>query len=426
MDEDLVEVNLTFRGVRHAEDELTPFLAGDGVFVPTPDPLPISTVVRVRVDLPEELRLFAATGVVFWTRGTGEQDGLPGMAVRFVSLSDRSEAVVQQLIAAHRKRGGEQFELDPRLGETEAMLPLSAHEPREVSFGVSIGASSPPGEAGEAMPAEDHPPKEVARPVVLPESPPPTWASGSGFEVSIGEGDDTGTGGKQPRSWTRPLLFVLLAVAAVLVIAAVVYRQMASASRESSQEMTAATEGPAADLTEGNVVPWAEIGEAVPNAAVEIRSREDEAVPEAVGPGEVATLPDLPGTGNDVEDAEPPAAPSGPATEVLAVVWSGFGSGTTVLVRTDGLIVEDRVQAYPMLDPPRLLVQLRDILVPYPEYHIDVGTDEVDQIRIGHHPELRRPSIYVVLDLASDGVVLDEVEIDGQDVEIRVSSAGAS
>jgi uncharacterized protein (TIGR02266 family) len=113
-----VEVDLPFPGVRQFEEEFAPNLATDGLFIPTPEPLPPSTVVRFHVTLPDEFVLLEGTGIVVWARPPGDASGAPaGMSLRFATLSQHYQDLLDRIVQTHVERGGTPFEVEPRLGE---------------------------------------------------------------------------------------------------------------------------------------------------------------------------------------------------------------------------------------------------------------------------------------------------------------------
>lgn len=109
-----VELDLQFPSVRQFEEEFAPNLAYDGIFIPSETPLAPSSVVRFHIKLPDDFVLLEGTGVVFWTRAAGEVEGLPGgMALRFATMSDRNQDMVDRFVQSHIARGGRPFDLQP-------------------------------------------------------------------------------------------------------------------------------------------------------------------------------------------------------------------------------------------------------------------------------------------------------------------------
>jgi uncharacterized protein (TIGR02266 family) len=131
-----VEVELPFPGVRQFEEEFAPNLATDGLFIPTSEPLPPSTVVRVHVTLPDEFVLLEGTGVVVWSRQPGDPSGAPpGMSLRFATLSQHYQDLLDRIVQTHVERGGVPFEVEPRVGD-EAHGP-GAELPSDAARGVA-------------------------------------------------------------------------------------------------------------------------------------------------------------------------------------------------------------------------------------------------------------------------------------------------
>lgn len=131
-----VEVDLPFPGVRQFEDEFAPNLATDGLFIPTPDPLPPSTVVRFHVTLPDDFVLLEGTGIVVWAREPGDPSGAPpGMSLRFATLSQHYQDLLDRIVQTHVERGGTPFEVEPRVGD--AQFAAGVESPSPAARGVA-------------------------------------------------------------------------------------------------------------------------------------------------------------------------------------------------------------------------------------------------------------------------------------------------
>ncbi|MCP4902736.1 MAG: hypothetical protein GY906_37720 [bacterium] len=131
----VVDFTLQYDSFHQAEDELGPFLASDGIFCVTDSPLSASTVVRIKVELPDNVIIVQGTGVVFWTRETDEGPDMPaGMAVRFASLAPRSKEVIEKLVQSYVLKGGTEFELEPKISdEKPAEQPAANVKPKKRS-----------------------------------------------------------------------------------------------------------------------------------------------------------------------------------------------------------------------------------------------------------------------------------------------------
>jgi Tfp pilus assembly protein PilZ len=124
-------------------------------------------------------------------------------------------------------------------------------------------------------------------------------------------------------------------------------------------------------------------------------------------------------------DAMPPQAPIQqpplePATVVVSIVWRSGADGTEVEIRGNGTIAESTVETFGLSEPPRILVRIREIQQEYSSYELPVGTPEVERIRIGHHPELTPPALYVVLDLTRPDARVTGVSIEGDTARVTV------
>ena len=122
------------------------------------------------------------------------------------------------------------------------------------------------------------------------------------------------------------------------------------------------------------------------------------------------------------EEAEPQEGPvtTTPATTISDVRWEPRAEGTVVVIRGNGRMDESRVRADALSSPPRVLVRLGGIVEPYRPLEVTVGTDAVRFIRMGHHPEQKPPSLWVVLDVNGPGVKIKGVEVEGDTARVLV------
>lgn len=167
----VVDFTLRYDSFHQAEDELGPFLTNDGIFCATGSPLEPSTVVRIRVELPDDVIIIQGTGVVFWTRDSDEGPSKPaGMAVRFASLAPRSKEIIEKLVQSNLVRGGAEFELEPKAEEKEdTPAPAATESPKKrqgTPLKMSLKVREAPG--AEAKPAAaaapTGTPEEASRP----------------------------------------------------------------------------------------------------------------------------------------------------------------------------------------------------------------------------------------------------------------------
>jgi uncharacterized protein (TIGR02266 family) len=156
-------------------------------------------------------------------------------------------------------------------------------------------------------------------------------------------------------------------------------------------------------------------------AAVEAATQSAEQPPQETETTETA----FPPAEASVAVPEPTARPrpSGPASRVDSVSVETAAGATEVVIRGNGLFRGGIVDASRLESPPRVLVRIRRITERYETHRIEVGSAEVDAVRIGHHPELNPPMLYVVLDLVSESVVsADGLSVDGDLARMRVRS----
>ncbi|HSN56289.1 MAG TPA: PilZ domain-containing protein [Candidatus Sulfomarinibacteraceae bacterium] len=133
---ELIEIDLNFASMRQFQAQFSPNLSKDGLFIDTGEPLSPGSVVRFRVILPEDFVFLEGTAVVEWVRPAESlTDGVPGMALRFATLSPQNEELVEQLVQDHVDQGGTPFDLDVR--------PAPADFPTDALEGASSGIGAP-------------------------------------------------------------------------------------------------------------------------------------------------------------------------------------------------------------------------------------------------------------------------------------------
>jgi hypothetical protein len=91
-----------------------------------------------------------------------------------------------------------------------------------------------------------------------------------------------------------------------------------------------------------------------------------------------------------------------------------------VTVRTNGELAQDSVRVSRLKDPARVWVRIRGIETFYRPNDIEVGTPEVERVRVGHHPEETPQSLYVVVDLEDSAAVIREHTVEGDTLRVVV------
>jgi hypothetical protein len=440
-------IDLEFETLRQFRELMAPRLNYEGAFVATNDPLPKGTPVRFRFLLPDGFVLVEGTAVVAWARYEDESPEVrAGMALLFNELEAQSREIIDELIDFHLATGGDPFDLGPTVGGagdigTDALVadPLETKVPLPEPEPVP-DTPGPEGKGAEdVLPdwlsevAQKHdvdlsgdatvPSGMIQEDVQIPDSPEPAQQE---FEISlmpdeeeldqtpafVDDSDVPEVSVPQPEEKKTPKdlrLVPLLAVVAVLVVAAVVVWWIANRSPElalpepiavieemsSSEPPVEEVEEPAEEPAETAVVAAEELSE----ETVEEPPGVTEPEPEPVRIEEVA----------------------GPADRVLLVAANRVGDSTVVTVRTNGELTLEAVRVSLLKDPARVWIRVFGIETFYRPNDIEVGTPEVERIRVGHHPEETPPSLYVVCDLEDSAVVVREHTVDGETLRVVVA-----
>jgi hypothetical protein len=94
---------------------------------------------------------------------------------------------------------------------------------------------------------------------------------------------------------------------------------------------------------------------------------------------------------------------------------------TTVVIRGNGSFTDEAVDVKTLRDPPRIWLRIRNIERFYRPNELTVGSPEVDRVRIGHHPEESPSSLYVVLDVTDEAVVVTKRSVEGNTISVTVA-----
>ena len=435
-------IDLEFETLRQFREVMAPRLNYEGFFVATNDPLPKGTPTKFRFLLPDGFILVEGTAVVAWTRRAGAgPDDPAGMALLFNELEHQSREIVDELIDFHIATGGDPFELGPAVGEpgeigTDSLMgesvgaeipepepePTTAAE-REAAVGTAKEEFLPDWLSEVAQKHDVDLAGDVTVPngdvLEAPELPEPSDPVQQDFEISLMPEEDTvdetpfetdvGEGAevtmpavekthKPPRD-LRPWPFIAAAVV-IAAASAIVFWIVNRGPGEVHPEPVA-------------VIEETPVPEPMPEVVQESASESSEE-----GTASESTEPPQ---ASEVERAAPPVElVVGPATRVLLVAAARVADTTVVTVKVNGDLEEEAVRVSRLKDPARVWVRIRGIETFYRPNDIEVGTPEVERVRVGHHPEETPQSIYVVFDLANAAAVIREHTIEGDTLRVVV------
>ena len=427
----LKSVDLEFDTLRQFREVMASRLNYDGFFVATNDPVPKGTPVRFRFLLPDDFVLVEGSAVVAWARFREDGPDHPsGMALLFDGLGLQGREIIDELIDVHIATGGDPFEIGPGVSdagdiatdalvsdplETKVPLPELDFTPDDTESGdetpddvlpawlsevaqkhdVNLGdeATIPVDKSQEELrrPEFSEPAQQDFEISLMPEEddldPTPVFA-GDGVlpEITVRPSEDS----KAPRNLRlRPLL----AVVAVLVVAAAVVWWIANRDfgGTTPESVVVVEDIPASERPVDAVVEQAEEAPSKP-------SEVNETAPESPQIQEIA----------------------GPATRVLQVAASRIADETVVTVLVNGILSLDSVRVSLLKNPARVWVRIQGIETLYRPNEIQVGTPEVERVRVGHHPEETPQSLYVVVDLEDSTAVVREHTVKGDTLRVVV------
>jgi hypothetical protein len=395
-------IDLEFETLRQFRELMAPRLNYEGFFVATSDPLPKGTPADIRA----------------------------GMALLFNELEHQSREIIDELIDFHIATGGDPFEIGLGVGEAgdigtdalaadplETKVPLPepepAPEPAEPEDGtpedilpdwlsevaqkhdvdLSADATEPVGETQEAVeiPEIPEPTQRDFEISMMPEDEAPDETP---FQTDVDAEDEVTIPPRQTRKPPRDLrLWPFLAAAVVLVAASAIVWWIVNRG----------------------------LGEALPEPAVVVEETPVSELPPEIVEEPTAEVPDKPvEVSEPVPDSSRIEEVAGPATRVLLVAATRVGDTTVVTVRANGDLSEESIRISRLKDPARVWVRIRGIETFYRPNDIEVGTPEVERIRVGHHPEETPQSLYVVFDLGDSAVVVREQTVEGSALRVVV------
>jgi uncharacterized protein (TIGR02266 family) len=129
-------------------DEFIDQYAGDisrgGIFIKTPKPSPIGTLLKIEIQLKDGAPVISAVGRVVWRREQPEGGQAAGMGIKFIKLEPESVPIVERIV--ERKAPGE----GPHFDEVETAAP-AAGETNSEFFGQTNPQAEMPAEQDRTM-----------------------------------------------------------------------------------------------------------------------------------------------------------------------------------------------------------------------------------------------------------------------------------
>lgn len=169
-DDGLQCVELRYESLRELQNELGPYLAGEGFFLKGETGLAPSDVLRFKIMLPGDFVLVEGVGVVIWTRTENEcrEGELPGTALGFATLSEQGRELIERMVQTQQERGGRPFDLTRPSSEAELPTPkIESRQKPKYEFQVRDDSKRP---AKQAVTETSAPAREEELP--FPEETP--------------------------------------------------------------------------------------------------------------------------------------------------------------------------------------------------------------------------------------------------------------
>jgi len=412
-----IRFNLVYDSLSAFVSEFCGNISHGGVFVVVERPPVVGTQLAFSLRLADGFSLVQGIGEVVWSRGADEASERPaGMAVRFLELEDGSHEVIERILVEQRRLGQDAFEIGDGIPEVEppaSQAPLSEGELLP-SIEEPVDPVEIRGDRGAAVVPPDQPEDEAAIQVVENgaeaveidienDRQPPTVSE---FAFSLMADEEAKPADREPRR-LMPLVVVALVVlipASILLLEGWLSRQ--GEIRPVAPPQEEPTAAPALGTASQEVGGVIEV--TAPAHDKPTRTPEPQQIPAS-----------KPGRTDAIRNPNPVKTQG--ATRLLNVETSGGQEGTEILLVFDGDLESAQVRHERLANPPRLLIRVVGIAVPYGWLSVDVEGPHLKSIRLGHHEDRRPPEQHAVLDLGSPGVTLDSLHVEGAIVAVRLN-----
>jgi uncharacterized protein (TIGR02266 family) len=442
--------------------EFSANISPTGMYITTKTPEPPGSMLDFEFRLGDGFEIIQGKGEVVWTRAIAEGPNRPpGMGIRFLELGEGSKELIYRIVDQYIQDGGTPFDVSLRPPDPVPLpvttpaapppsplpAPIAAARPAPAAVPAASAAPIPIAfpEPPPRPPAASVPPFAAAPAPLFPELPdpgglPPPVDSSSwlppadGLEPSRLDDDFPpfmaplppldepepvrptltfgGLGGfggaSAPEKKSRVLPLALAGLVLALAAAGYLFRETLMEMVGMGGGEAVAAAAPAGPPERPPVRQQAPPPTPVSQEGTVIREEDETPLPEVVRRKEPEAATPAP--------VLPPATPAGPALTALEKVTfeQAFG-GTDIILQGNGAIRPESYEDSRMGDPPRELIRLFGIARGYPVPKVDVGTDEVKQVRLGLH---ENHELYVVIDLAGPGVKVTRVE--AKDNQLRI------
>ncbi|MCI5071588.1 TIGR02266 family protein [bacterium] len=125
------KVHLEFEKFSGFVSEFSHNISPGGMFIKTPNPLPIGSIVSFEFKLKDSFQLIQGLGEVTWIRSNMISPDEPaGMGVRFREISDRSRDLIKAIVTQTKSQGDKPFDIDDQPDAVTSTI--SAQDAKEV------------------------------------------------------------------------------------------------------------------------------------------------------------------------------------------------------------------------------------------------------------------------------------------------------
>jgi uncharacterized protein (TIGR02266 family) len=443
-----------------------------GLFLRTRAPQPPGTILDFEFRLGDGFELIRGRGEVVWNRLEDEGPARPaGMGLRFLQLSEGSKDLIYRIVDQHVLHGGTPFDVTQRppdpvpLSTAPAVpqapwprpAPLTSRDVFDLPPPPAVPDTSSwlpsidePSDFGDPVPADEPlaalgPPSP---PASVPDAPPM-------FSSTFGHAAAAARPGRRKLPWVLLAAGVVLAAGLFLLRDRVIgwiglgeddrIAQAPPPSARPKKPRRTALPGapppaaPGAETAPSVTTPPAAAASAPPLESAGGAAPQTSAAPPAAAPAAApaprsktpppaaappapapAPLP-APAAGKRAPFPAVPEDAGPPLTALEKITFEPAGGGTDVILWGNGAIPAS-VYARSRIDgnPPRELFRLSGILQPFARTRVVVGTPEVLQVRTGFHSGAHGNELHVVLDLATPGVTVTQVESGPQRLRIHL------
>ncbi len=144
------QLRITYETAGQFENQFGGNISTEGMFIPTKNPKPLGTKIKIQIMLRDGRTLLDAEGVVLWNKQldrSGKAE-ISGMGVKFTSLSDKYRQIIEKIISRNpvsqslkEKLASVSIEAKSESSQETSPVPGPRKAQREIVLGIDLGTT---------------------------------------------------------------------------------------------------------------------------------------------------------------------------------------------------------------------------------------------------------------------------------------------